>query len=79
MKNELFEIACKNALKLQNISDENKLILYGLYKQSTIGDCNTKKPLWFKRQVMWESWMGYEGIKPEIAKQMYIDKVNELL
>ena len=61
-------------------SDKDLLILYGLYKQSTIGDCNTKKPgfLQFKEKSKWESWNSYKGKNKEESMKEYIKKVKEL-
>ena len=41
---EDFEKASKDALTLPaTTTDEDKLILYGLFKQATVGDVNTSK------------------------------------
>ena len=41
---EDFEKAAKDALTLPaTTTDEDKLILYGLFKQATVGDVNTSK------------------------------------
>ena len=34
----------QNAPKDSSLSNADKLLFYGLYKQSTAGKCNTKKP-----------------------------------
>jgi len=46
-----------NMTKLQ-ISNEQRLILYALYKQATVGACNTPIPslLDIKRRAQWYSW-----------------------
>ena len=61
-------------------SDKDLLILYGLYKQSTIGDCNTEKPgfLQFKEKSKWESWNNYKGKNKEESMKEYISKVKEI-
>lgn len=46
------------------MTDENKLIIYGLYKQATVGDCNTPKPsiIDFVAKSKWNSWNSNKGI-----------------
>ncbi len=62
---ELFENTAKYIGETSTpISDENKLIVYGLYKQATVGDCNTSKPsmLDFVGKAKWNSWYSYIGL-----------------
>ncbi|KAJ2796473.1 acyl-CoA-binding protein (ACBP)/diazepam binding inhibitor (DBI)/endozepine (EP) [Coemansia guatemalensis] len=61
-------------------SNDEKLKLYSLYKQGTVGDNNTEKPsaFSFERKYMWDAWTKLKGMKPEEAKQQYIDFVKEL-
>ena len=76
----LFKKATEDVFKATKVSNEDKLILYGLYKQSVFGNCTTKKPMLnFKEKMKWESWMGYEGIHQHVSKRMYIDKVRDIL
>lgn len=58
----------------QAISDENKLQLYGFYKQATIGDCNTPKPalLEFVNKAKWESWNNLKNTSKANAMKNYI-------
>lgn len=62
-------------------SDEDMLELYGLYKQSIVGDCNTAKPglLDFKGKAKWEAWNGRKGMAQDAAKEQYIAKAETLL
>lgn len=55
--------------------------LYGYYKQSTLGDCNTKCPSFFQfiEKSKWESWNKHKGMKKSHAMKKYIKLVNELL
>jgi diazepam-binding inhibitor (GABA receptor modulating acyl-CoA-binding protein) len=57
------------------------LILYGLYKQSTIGDCNVSKPnvFDFKGQAKWDAWESNRGLDKLIAMRRYIRKVKNIL
>lgn len=44
-------------------TDEQLLQIYGLYKQSTVGDCNVDKPGMFqlKEKAKWEAWNKLKG------------------
>lgn len=47
-----------------------KLALYGLFKQATIGDVNIENPgaLDFVGSAKWNSWKSYEGLSKEYVK-----------
>ncbi|XP_014488466.1 PREDICTED: putative acyl-CoA-binding protein isoform X2 [Dinoponera quadriceps] len=62
-------------------ADEDLLELYALYKQSTIGDCNTGRPgmLDFKGKAKWDAWNGKKNMEPKTAKEQYIAKVEALI
>merc|ERR1719461_523050 len=55
--------------------------LYGLYKQATIGDINTKRPGMFDivGKAKWDAWESMKGKSQDDAKQEYVKFVNELL
>jgi acyl-CoA-binding protein len=57
------------------------LNLYGYFKQSTFGDCETECPLFFKlkEKAKWESWNNHKGMKKSHAMKKYIKLVEELL
>ncbi|KAH7294837.1 hypothetical protein KP509_27G021200 [Ceratopteris richardii] len=78
---EDFDQAAKDALKLPaTTTDQDKLILYGLFKQATVGDCNTARPgmLDLKGKAKWDAWNGLKGKSKEEAMQDYITKVTQL-
>tara|TARA_B110000967_G_scaffold201449_1_gene238748 strand:- start:1275 stop:1565 length:291 start_codon:yes stop_codon:yes gene_type:complete len=57
-------------------NDEQKLKLYALYKQSTIGNCNVDKPggiFNWERKSMWDAWKDLESKNILNSKQMYVD------
>jgi diazepam-binding inhibitor (GABA receptor modulator, acyl-CoA-binding protein) len=61
------------------LSKEQKLKLYALYKQSTIGDCNTDRPggfLSWERKSMWDEWNALKEKNIKNPKQMYVDYLN---
>ncbi|KAI5062074.1 hypothetical protein GOP47_0022613 [Adiantum capillus-veneris] len=74
---ENFDKASKDAIKLpESTSDEDKLILYGLFKQATTGDCNTSRPglLDLKGKAKWDAWNALKGKTKEEAMEDYITK-----
>lgn len=79
---EQFEKAAEDVKKLKTSpSDVDLLELYGLYKQATVGDCNTDKPgfLDFKGKAKWEAWNGRKGTSTDDAMNAYIKKVQSLI
>tara|TARA_B100001287_G_scaffold267521_1_gene262764 strand:- start:364 stop:630 length:267 start_codon:yes stop_codon:yes gene_type:complete len=63
-------------------SDEDLLILYGLFKQATVGDCYIPKPggiFNVKEKRKWEAWNEISGLSREDAMNEYIHKVEELM
>lgn len=61
--------------------DEDLLELYALFKQSTVGDCNTDRPgmLDFKGKAKWDAWNSKKSMGQETAKEQYIAKVKALI
>ncbi|XP_020217461.1 acyl-CoA-binding domain-containing protein 1 isoform X1 [Cajanus cajan] len=61
-------------------SNENLLILYGLFKQATVGPVNTARPGIFnmKDRAKWDAWKAVEGKSKEEAMSDYITKVKQL-
>lgn len=62
-------------------SDSDLLELYSLYKQATVGDCNTSRPgmLDFKGKAKWDAWDRMKGMDQDTAKTTYIQKVEALV
>jgi diazepam-binding inhibitor (GABA receptor modulating acyl-CoA-binding protein) len=62
------------------ISSDTKLKLYGLYKQSTIGDVNTSRPsmIYFVECSKWDAWDKNAGLSKECARSMYVNIVKEI-
>ncbi|NP_001296805.1 acyl-CoA-binding protein [Zea mays] len=78
---EEFEEHAEKAKTLpESTSNENKLILYGLYKQATVGDVNTDRPGIFyqKDRAKWDAWKAVEGKSKDEAMNDYITKVKQL-
>lgn len=62
-------------------SDADLLELYSLFKQATVGDCNTERPgmLDFKGKAKWDAWNGKKGMSKDEAKEKYIAKATSLI
>lgn len=61
--------------------DDILLILYGLYKQSKVGDCNIIEPgfLNFKEKRKYNAWKDYDGLEQNKAMKYYIREVKKLI
>ena len=62
-------------------TDNDKLKLYGLYKQSTQGDVTGNRPSGFfniKEKAKYDAWNENKGLSKENAMKLYVDFVSEL-
>ncbi|MBA0619402.1 hypothetical protein Goshw_018722, partial [Gossypium schwendimanii] len=78
---EEFEEYAEKAKTLpENTTNDDKLILYGLFKQATVGPVNTSRPGMFnmKEKYKWDAWKAVEGKSKEEAMNDYITKVKQL-
>ncbi|XP_021725570.1 acyl-CoA-binding protein-like [Chenopodium quinoa] len=78
---EDFEEYAEKVKSLPSCSNEDLLILYGLYKQATVGDVNTERPGLFdpKGKAKWDAWKGNEGKSTDDSMNDYITKAKQLL
>ncbi|XP_075158755.1 acyl-CoA binding protein 1 [Haematobia irritans] len=79
---EEFDKAAEDVKNLNSTPSDNDLLeLYGLYKQATVGDCNTAKPgfLDFKGKAKWEAWNSRKGMSNDDARNAYVQKVKGLI
>jgi len=61
------------------LSQEDLLVLYGLFKQATDGDNNeTKIPTDPKQRIKWEQWKSNKGLSKQQAMQKYVDLVETI-
>ncbi|XP_063003662.1 acyl-CoA-binding domain-containing protein 7 [Elgaria multicarinata webbii] len=77
-----FNVAAENVKKLKTKPTDDELReLYGLYKQSIVGDINIECPgmLDLKGKAKWEAWNHKKGLSKEDAMNAYISKTNELI
>lgn len=66
---------------LVNELDQNTLLVfYGLYKQATVGRCNTSKPGIFSMQARakWNAWNDLKDMSTETAMLSYVNKLSEI-
>ena len=74
----IFEKAVKvvqeNGKKVDKMDKKIKLEVYSLFKQGSIGDCNTKKPgaLDLKGKAKWGAWNQKKGMEQDKAKEEYV-------
>ena len=81
-----FDAACrlvKNNKKLgKNMNDDELGKLYGLYKQSTEGNCSVKEPpnrlLDNTGYMKWKYWKKYEGMEISDSMNNYADLVLDM-
>ncbi|KAB2006569.1 hypothetical protein E1A91_D11G364500v1 [Gossypium mustelinum] len=80
LKEEFEEYAEKAKTLPENTTNDDKLILYGLFKQATVGPVNTSRPGMFnmKEKYKWDAWKAVEGKSKEEAMNDYITKVKQL-
>jgi diazepam-binding inhibitor (GABA receptor modulating acyl-CoA-binding protein) len=76
-----FNNAAENVKNLSFVSDDNKLKLYGLYKQATVGDVNTERPSGMfniKEKAKYDAWNENKGMSKETAMNDYVSLVSNL-
>mmetsp|Transcript_1844 Transcript_1844/g.3044 ORF Transcript_1844/g.3044 Transcript_1844/m.3044 type:complete len:101 (+) Transcript_1844:33-335(+) len=64
-----------NGPKQDGVTNEEKLKVYGLYKQATQGDNTTSQPwaVQLEARAKWDAWNANKGKSKEEAMQEYID------
>lgn len=84
MSEEKF-IAFSEGIKTQEsfiagLSNDNKLEMYALFKQATVGDCNTVRPgmMDFKGKAKWDAWESKKGMSKEDAMVGYVKLLEDL-
>ncbi|CAG2100304.1 unnamed protein product [Medioppia subpectinata] len=61
-------------------SNDVKLKLYALFKQSTVGECNTPKPsaIKFVESAKWQAWSQLGSLSSTDAMTQYVQTVDQL-
>ncbi|KAJ3272135.1 hypothetical protein HDV01_005900 [Terramyces sp. JEL0728] len=76
-----FDKAAEDAKNLTTKpSNDDLLALYSLFKQASVGDCNTDRPgmLDFTGRAKWDAWNALKGTSQADAEAKYIAKVKSL-
>ena len=62
-------------------TNDEKLNIYGLYKQATVGDVNTAQPYFFDvvARSKWDAWNTHKSKTMDQAKTEYVAYVNSLI
>jgi diazepam-binding inhibitor (GABA receptor modulator, acyl-CoA-binding protein) len=57
-------------------SNSEKLTMYGLYKQATVGDCNTAQPwaVQLEAHAKWTAWNSNKDMTRQSAKTSYCNE-----
>ena len=66
---------------IPHATNDDKLRLYGLYKQATVGDVNTSQPYFYEIMARgkWDAWNSHKSKTSDQAKKEYIDFVSTLI
>ena len=80
---EAFQKAQALLVKMSNLPSKDDIMkIYGLYKQSTVGDVNIERPGLFsfdiKAKTKYDAWAAMKGKTKEQAMREYIDLVLEI-
>ena len=78
---EFFEDAVAYVSKHgDNLPNQAKLQLYGLFKQATVGPCNTSKPSLIDQvgRAKWDAWAKFAEMPSELAKLLYLEVTASL-
>ena len=79
--NEQFEQAVADSKNLSERPDNMTMLkIYSLYKQSTTGDVDGKRPGFTDMvgRAKWDAWNELKGQSADEAKQAYIDLIEDL-
>lgn len=65
----------KNTPSNGKITDAVKLQFYALYKQATVGKCNTAQPyaVQFVERAKWDAWNALGSMSQDSAKTQYCE------
>lgn len=77
-----FNEAANKIKKLKSKPTDAELLdIYSLFKQASIGDCNTARPgmLDFKGKAKWDAWNGRKDMSKDDAEDHYVDLAEKLV
>mmetsp|Transcript_6104 Transcript_6104/g.10716 ORF Transcript_6104/g.10716 Transcript_6104/m.10716 type:complete len:85 (+) Transcript_6104:373-627(+) len=66
---------------IASLSNEDKLELYSLYKQSTEGDVKGSQPwaVQFEARAKWDAWAAKQGLPQDQARENYVKHARAVL
>jgi diazepam-binding inhibitor (GABA receptor modulating acyl-CoA-binding protein) len=75
-----FIAAAEYARQMPGVATEDKLVLYGLYKQATVGQCDAPQPSRFAwaDKAKWQRWHALKGMNPSVAARVYIKHLDSM-
>jgi diazepam-binding inhibitor (GABA receptor modulating acyl-CoA-binding protein) len=78
--NRKFNKYISKVKKLESVSDDDKLYLYGNYKQALFGNNTNEKPSILNRVEIekWKIWNNLKDVLKEDAMKNYIKRVKKL-
>jgi acyl-CoA-binding protein len=79
---EQFQDAQERVNGLPAAPDQMTLLdLYGLYKQSNVGDATGKRPgmMDFRKRAKFDAWSGRKGMSNDEAMTAYVELVDRLV
>lgn len=77
-----FTEAVEKVKTLSERPDNNTLLkLYGLYKQATIGNCDTQQPwaIQIEARAKWDAWYSHYNKSKQSVEMEYVQLVEKLL
>jgi len=77
-----FDLSVKMITKLKiEPSNDEKLKLYSLFKQSNFGNCTLPEPsrINFVDHAKWKAWISTKGMSTDTAMTLYSDLVMQLI
>jgi diazepam-binding inhibitor (GABA receptor modulator, acyl-CoA-binding protein) len=78
---EEFEEAARKVKSMTGLDDEQRLQLYGLFKQAVAGDNTTPQPwsIEFVAKAKWDAWNSFKGFPSASAAMAYVYLVNHVI
>lgn len=78
---EQFQDALEQVKAVASPTPQVLLSLYGLFKQSTVGDVTSDRPgmLDMRGRAKYDAWASRKGMSSDEAKEEYVEYVAELL
>lgn len=81
LQEQFAEAAERIKTRSQRPDNNTMLKLYSLYKQSTLGKCNTSQPwaVQLEARAKWDAWNALGDLSKDDAMKRYVKLVNKLM